>query len=123
MEMIRLAEEEKPALELTPDIIQAVKSDSAVSHSSVDEAKKTFLEQAKTLKPSVDKDLLDEFIIEVSEECKRIQRLDKLIDTMHEGKAKEHYTEELLKMIDNYYLITEDLKEQVTQYITEEKED
>ncbi len=38
MEMIRLAEEEKPALELTPDIIQSVKSDSAISHSGVDEA-------------------------------------------------------------------------------------
>jgi len=78
MEMIRLAEEEKPALELTPDIIQAVKSDSALSHSGVNEAKKTFIEQAKALKPSVDKDLLDELWDKYTQSIKNLPR------TIHE---------------------------------------
>ena len=76
--MIRLAEEEKPDLELTPDIIQSVKSDSAMSHSGVDEAKKTFIEQAKALKPSVDKDLLDELWDKYTQSIKNLPR------TIHE---------------------------------------
>jgi hypothetical protein len=79
MDMIRIsADEEKPALELTPDIIQAVKSDSAISHTSVDEAKKTFIEQARALKPSVDKELLDELWDKYTQSLKNLPR------TIHE---------------------------------------
>lgn len=79
MDMIRLAlEEEKPALELTPDIIQAVKADSAVSHSGVEDAKRSFIEQAKTLKPSSDKDLLDELWDKYTQTIKNLPR------TIHE---------------------------------------
>ena len=79
MNMIRLAlEEEKAALELTPDMIQAVKADSAVSHSDVENAKLSFIEQAKALKPSTDKDLLDELWDKYTQTIKNLPR------TIHE---------------------------------------
>ena len=79
MNMIRFAlEEEKPALELTPDMIQAVRADSAVSHSDVENAKISFIEQAKALKPSTDKDLLDELWDKYTQAIKNLPR------TIHE---------------------------------------
>ena len=62
MEMIRLSadEEEKPSLQLTPDIIKAIKEDSAQQHPGLQAAKEEFIQQARSLKPSEDKELLDE---------------------------------------------------------------
>ena len=61
MDMIRIsADEEKPALELTPEIIGAIKEDSSKRLPDVEIAKQKFIEQAKSLKPSTDKEILDQ---------------------------------------------------------------
>ena len=61
MDMIRIsADEEKPALELTPEIIGAIKEDSSKRLPDVEIAKQKFIEQAKSLKPSTDKEVLDQ---------------------------------------------------------------
>ncbi len=61
MDMIRIsADEEKPALELTPETISAIKEDSSKTLPELEIAKQKFIEQAKSLKPSTDKEILDQ---------------------------------------------------------------
>jgi len=61
MNMIRIsADEEKPALELTPETINAIKEDSSKTLPELEIAKQKFIEQAKALKPSTDKEILNQ---------------------------------------------------------------
>lgn len=80
MEMIRLSadEEAKPSLQLTPDIIKAIKDDSALQHPGLQAAKEEFIQQAKSLKPSENKELLDELWDKYVSSIKALPR------TMHE---------------------------------------
>ena len=80
MDMIRIsAEEEKPALELTPEIIGAIKEDSSKTLPDVEIAKQKFIEQAKSLKPSTDKEILDQLWDDYTSSIKNLPK------TLHEN--------------------------------------
>ena len=59
--LVKLAAvEDKTAMDLTPEMIQAVKEDSSITHPLVEEAKKDYIGKVKGLVPSQDKEAIDQ---------------------------------------------------------------
>ena len=73
--LIKLAAvEDKTAMDLTPEMIQAVKEDSSMIHPLVEEAKKDYIAKVKGLNPSRDKEVIDQLWSEYLQALKKLPR-------------------------------------------------
>jgi len=73
--LIKLAVvEDKTAMDLTPEMIQAVKEDSSMTHPLVEEAKKDYIAKIKGLTPSQDKEVIDQLWSEYLQALKKLPR-------------------------------------------------
>ncbi len=73
--LIKLAAvEDKTAMDLTPEMIQAVKEDSSMTHPLVEEAKKDYIAKVKGLTPSQDKEVIDQLWNEYLQALKKLPR-------------------------------------------------
>lgn len=73
--LIKLAAvEDKTAMDLTPEMIRAVKEESSMTHPLVEEAKKDYIAKVKGLTPSQDKEVIDQLWSEYLQTLKKLPR-------------------------------------------------